>query len=1026
MIQKLFLWCFFLVSMTFVNAQSITVTGTITDQNNMPLPGVNVLEKNTSNGVATDFDGNYSITVSSNNAIIIFSSLGFSSQETEVGNQTTIDIVMEEDAAALDEVIVVGYGTVKKKDLTGAITQVDVAAIANNSPNSVTDLLRANVAGLAIGNSSSPKGVSNFEIRGDNSLTASSSPLIILDGMIYNGDLSDINPSDIDKIDVMKDASSAAIYGARGASGVILIRTKKGVTNKPTVNISTSVGMVQEASPEKPYSADGYVNWRSDVFKSINVGHEAFPGRYDDPNNLPAGVTLDQWLAYDGSQGDPTRAWLNRLGFQDVEIENYLEGKSIDWYDRIRQTGFRNSLDLSVSGRNKGVNYYWSIGRTENEGITVGDKFETLRSRINLDAKITDFLTVGMNTQFARRDESAIPADEVQIQRSSPWGSFYDDDGNIRRSPQDDSGAGATNAFIGQMFTDRNDIYKTFNSRMYAKVKLPYNISYELGLTNRLENRRYLNHNYAESPSRQVGDSRRYHTEVNEWLVENIVKWSQTFGKHNVAATFVATAEEFQSYATDARANTFEPSDALGYHNLGSGTIQTTSSDDSKSTGDALVGRLNYSFDSRYLLTLTVRRDGFSGFGPNTKRATFPSIATGWTISEEDFFDSKLINNLKLRVSYGETGNIGVGRYAYLSTLSSGKNLNASASNGNVFTVSTLDNTTQENSGLQWESTAALNFGVDFSLLGGKIDGTLDIYKNTTDNLLVTRLLPNIIGFSSVLTNLGEVTNSGMEFAVRTQNIAKKDFSWNTSFNFNFNRNKITKLYGDLDENGNELDDITNRRFIGQAQDVIWGKEVVGVYQLGDEAEAAAFGVFPGDFKILDADGDGAYTVEDNTFQGHFKPRFNWAMTNSFTFLKNFDLAIEIYSSLGQSRAFNNAKNRNGFIDRTNSFQTPYWTPENPTNDYARLFSSDGNAGFNVYRNSSFVRLNNITLGYNLPQELANKFLLNSLKIYANIRNVAVWAPDWDLGDPESSSISGTSGVAPAPRFFTLGINLSL
>lgn len=368
----------------------------------------------------------------------------------------------------------VGYGTVKKKDLTGAVSQIDAAAIAHQSPNSVTDVLRANVPGLNIGFSSSPKGVSSIEVRGRNSLSAGSSPLIVVDGMIYNGDLADINPADMEKVDVMKDASSAAVYGARGASGVILITTKRGDSKKPLISISSTFGVAKVANSERPYSADQYAGWRSDVFKSINVNNAQFPGRYDDPANLPTGVTLQQWLAYDGSQGDPTTAWLNRIGFQEVENANYRDGKSIDWYDRITQTGLRNEQNLSISGRNEGVSYYWSLGRTSNEGIIVGEKFEAIRSRLNLEAKITNFLTAGFNTQLAIKDEGSIPADRNQITLSSPYGSEFDPNGNPRLSPQDDNGAGAVNAFLGRTYNDRVDKDYDLNSRMYARVKLPW------------------------------------------------------------------------------------------------------------------------------------------------------------------------------------------------------------------------------------------------------------------------------------------------------------------------------------------------------------------------------------------------------------------------------------------------------------------------------------------------------------------------------------------------------------------------
>ena len=420
-----------LFSASVYGQDGFTVSGTVVDEVGVPLPGASIIEKGTTNGVVSDFDGNYSFEVANSNATLTISYIGFEAQEVPINGNSVINVTMQSTASTLDEVVLVGYGAVKKKDLTGAISQVDAAALSDQSTNSVTDVLRGNVAGLSIGLSASPKGTSQIRIRGNNSLSAGSSPLIVVDGMIYNGDLSDIAPADIDKLDVMKDASSAAVYGARGASGVILVTTKRGTSDKPTININTSVGMATDPYKERPYDAQGYVNWRTEVFKSINPQNTIDnPGRYNDPNNLPTGVTLDQWLAYDGSAGDPTRAWLNRIGFQDVEIENYLAGNSINWYDRIMQKGFRNDINTSISGRNGGLNYYWSIGRTSNEGIVNGEKFEALRSRLNLDAKITDWLTVGMNTQFAKRNEGFIAADRGQIERSSPWGSEFDDDGN--------------------------------------------------------------------------------------------------------------------------------------------------------------------------------------------------------------------------------------------------------------------------------------------------------------------------------------------------------------------------------------------------------------------------------------------------------------------------------------------------------------------------------------------------------------------------------------------------------------------
>lgn len=640
-------------------------------------------------------------------------------------------------------------------------------------------------------------------------------------------------------------------------------------------------------------------------------------------------------------------------------------------------------------------------------------------------------MTVGVNTQFAKRDEGFIAADRGQIERSSPYGSFYDDDGNVRLSPQDDSGAGATNAFIGRLFTDRIDLDHTFNSRAYAKIKLPLGFSYELGYSHRLEFQEYYNHNSSLSPSRAVGSSVRQVTKVNEWQLDNILRWDKTIDKHSFNLMFLVYGENYQSRFTRARANTFEPSDNLGFGALELGTVQTVDSEDVKSTGDAIMTRLNYNYDSRYLLTLTMRRDGYSAFGQNNKRAYFPSIAGAWTISNEKFFNSEFVDFLKLRLSYGENGNRDIGRFTALSRLSANKYLNVDGS-GNIITVPTFDNGTQENNELRWERTKATNLGLDFSLAGGILEGSIEAYQNITNDLIVTRQLPNIIGFDQVTTNLGEIENKGLEFTLSTLNYNKENFQWSTNFNFSLNRNKIRKLYGDLDEDGNELDDLTNQRFIGEATDVIWGQEAIGIWQQDEAEEAAAYGVFPGDWKIRDVDNSGDFTIDDNVFQGYRSPRFSWAMSNKFNFYKNFDFAFEMYSNWGQKRVFNEAKNRNGFIDRTNSIQTPYWTPDNPLNDYARLFSSDGSASFNIYREASFIRLSNITLGYSFPREFLDKINLKTLRIYGNIRNVAVWSPHWDFYDPEPTNIDGrnsngsTDPSLPTPRFFTVGIDISL
>ncbi len=1001
------------------------ITGNITDENGEGLPGATILEKGTSNGTITDVSGNFSISVQDENAVLQISFVGYQTVEQAVGSQTNLSISLEPDEEQLDEVVVMGYGTQKKRDLTGAVGQIDATKIANQSPNSVTDILRANVPGLNVGFNNSPKGVSEIQVRGNNSLNAGTQPLIVLDGTIYNGDLSSINPNDIDKIDVMKDASSAAVYGARGANGVILITTKRGTSEKPTINVATSYGIATKAFDNPPYGPQEYAAWRTDVFKSINYGVDDQPGYFDNPDNLPAGVSLSDWLAYDGATGDPTTAWLNRIGFQDVEIGNYLAGRSVDWYDMIFQNGTRSDLNLSLSGQKSDLKYFWSINKMSNEGIIVGEKFETIRTRLNLDAEVVDWLSVGVNAQFSQGDESSVPAEWEMYWRDSPWGSPLNDAGTgLRLSPQDDPGTGARHPFLRRTYTDREIKENILNARVYSLITLPLGFSYQLAFTNRFEWNHNYTHESSASPEWATGTAFRDNTEIHEWQLENIFKWNKTFGDHAIDATYLIYAEQFESANARTTNTLFSPNDLLGYNNLSLGTAPSLGGEDVISTGDAMMGRVNYSFRSKYLFSASARRDGYSAFGPENKRATFPSLSGGWVISDEDFFDVGPVDFLKFRVSWGVNGNRNIGRYAYLSQLEDNKVLVING--GSVTPVATLDPVTMQNSELKWERTTATNFGLDFSLFAGVIDGSMEVYNMTTNDLLTSRRLPGFTGYFNVLSNLGEVQNNGFELSVNSRNINNANFRWSSMVNFSLNRNKINSLYGEFDEDGRELDDPLNQWFIGRDIDALWGQRVLGIWQLGQEAEADVYGQFPGDFRILDKNNDGVFTIEDNEFLGYATPRFRWTLVNSFNFFQNFDLSIEMYSLWGMKREFNEAKNRDSFIDRTNSIQYPYWTEQNQQNEWARLFSSEGGANFNVYRNNSFIRLQNVTLSYTVPQQILDDINIQSLRVYGNIRNAAVWAPDWEIWDPEAADVDGVSNSGPSPRFFTLGLNLTL
>ncbi|SDM73274.1 TonB-dependent receptor [Siphonobacter aquaeclarae] len=1010
----------------FEQPQDRVVTGTVTDEKGNPLPGVNIQLKDSNRGTSTDSKGKYRLSIPDGGGILVFRSVGYLAEEVEIGSKSVLDFTLREATQALNEVVVVGYGTAQKRDLTGAVSQIKAAQIENENPNTVQDMLRGNVAGLNVGYDASAKGGGDLQVRGRTSLNASSSPLLVVDGVIYYGALSDINPNDIETLDVLKDASSAAVFGAKAASGVILITTKKGKGDKPTISFDANVGVSTLARDQPVYGPEGYVRWREDVLKSQNLN--AKPYQFSNPSNLPSDVSLQQWLAYDGSSGDPTNVWLNRLKFQPIEIENYKAGKTVNWYDKVFHAAKRQDYNVSISGKKNDFTYYYSLGYLNNEGIVVGDRFSTIRTRFNMESKITSFLSAGLNAQFSDRDESQVAADWGQITLASPYGSEYDAQGNYRWSPQDDPGGGSRHPFLSMAYTDRLKKYNTLISTLFAKVNLPFGITYQINYTPRFEWYRYFNGESSHHPEwKNVGGrASREENMVYNWQVDNLLKWNKTIGKiHHFDVTLLANAEKFQSWNNTITNNGFDPNDNLGYHRIQAGINAIVTSNDEYSTADALMGRLFYSLKQKYLLTVSARRDGYSAFGQANPRATFPSIAGGWVFSDENFAKTPWLNYGKLRLSWGVNGNRDIGRYVALSDLTTGKYLMV-RNDGTVYQVSQLYVNRMNNKNLKWEKTTSINLGLDFSLFNSRLDGTVELYHMSTKDLLVQRTLPDILGFNYVWDNLGEVQNRGIELSLNSRVMDTRTFSWKVSANFSLNRNKVVHLYGDRvdvkDANGNvigsrEADDLTNKWFIGKALDQIWDQKTTGIWQSSEADMAGKYGVRPGDFKVQDVNGDFKYTDADRQFLGYTAPRFRWNLRNEFNLWKNFDVSFMLYSYWGHMNSFNQAKNQ-GLADRTSSYVMPYWTAENPNNEYARLASSNGSANFSVYRQKSFIRFDNISMSYTFPKELISKAKIQRLKAYLTVRNLGYYAPQWNFWDPENSG--------PTPRTFTMGLNVTL
>jgi len=686
---------------------------------------------------------------------------------------------------------------------------------------------------------------------------------------------------------------------------------------------------------------------------------------------------------------------------------------------------------VAVSNRKGESSYYWSFGYTDRNGILSGDRYKNYRTRLNLETTIAKFLTVGMNTNFSVRDEGYFTADAEDRWTLSPYASYNIGDTSMQerwwKYPMEDVSA-AYDAY-DNLYKDKMDMYYNLSSNMYAKVKLPLNIEYQFNFTPHLQFRNYYYHESSKHVewASKGGYAQRSNYVTYDWQIDNVLRWKREMGFHNLEATLLYNAEKNQYWATTAEASLFSPNDVLGYHRMQAGTVPLTSSDDQYESGDALMARLFYSFKNRYMVTASVRRDGYSAFGDNYKRATFPAVALGWVFTEEGFMkdaSSNWFNYGKLRFSWGVNGNRSIGKYSAISDMTSSAHPYIDG-NGSAYITSQMYVNRMANADLRWERQQSYNFGLDFAMFDNILSGSIEGYTGQTYDLLVSRKLPDITGFSSVYANLGQLNNSGLEITLNAQILKKENVNWKATLTYSMNRRKLVSLYGDMEDIYNEegevigqkeSDDLTNGWFIGKDPNVIWAYERIGVWQLGEEEEAKVYGLLPGDFKYKDQNGDGVMTNDDKVFQGYTTPRSRWTFNTDINFCKNWTASASFYANFGQKGTFNIAANRPGFLDRTSNYDLPRWTEFNPINDYGRLESQ--NIG-NYYIAKSFIRFDNFSIAYSLPKTVAEKLHMQNMRISANIRNVFCWSPTFNYWyDPEQGNYF--------PRTFTLGVHFAL
>lgn len=1070
------LWLtFLLMGVMSATAQQLTLKGKVLDNRGEPLIGVSVVEKGSTNGCITDFDGNFSLQVAKGKTVV-FSYIGYESQELKASSEQAVTITLREDAAALEEVVVVGYGSMRKKDLTGSVVQINPEKMADANPSNVQDLLRG-TAGLQIGYDASAKGGGSIQLRGRNSVYdegGHNNPLIVLDGMVFYGELSEINPDDIGQIDVLKDASSAAIYGAKAANGVIIVTTKKGKQGKPVINVSANFGLDTKSKFRDVYGPEAYLKYREDYYKTGTLGFDAAgnygyynkgsfgKGYYDNPANLSQyGVSQEQWRDYttnvDGESLQSIYAKrLSMYTYSKDAYQNFLDGKTTDWSDMVFRTGFRQDYNASVSGASDRINYYLSFGFLKNKGVTEGDEYKAFRSNMKVNGKITDWLEIGANVNFQDRSDGSVsinlateqdPYSYTTMLRLSPYATAYNADGSYKQYPMDSDLHYGYNFFFDRDYYDLEKGYTVLNTIFNAKVKLPFNITYDFNIAPRYQyfyDRYFMSSELPNCDPKTKGVNRETAKRF-DYSLNNTINWDYTFSDvHHVIVTLAQEYEDRRYWQDRIESRYILPSDALGLHNTQNGTKENSnfSTNDTHETAAAYLGRLFYSYDDRYMVTGTLRRDGYSAFGASNPWATFGSVSLAWTFSNEAFMkDVEWLDYGKLRLSWGKNGNRSLANtYLSLANLGSGSNASMDylkADGSLAVDMKYLMMDRLANPTLQWEKTEAYNVGLDFALFGKRLTGSIDYYYKKTHDMIMPQRLPNFSGFNSIWTNLGEVQNQGIELSLNSVNIDRENFRWTTTLAFSYNKNKINHLYYEYDENGKEIDDTANGWFIGKSIGEIWNYDVVGTWQVSEAAEAAKTNQVPGDPKvanhcteddIVNADGSRTpvYNDKDKVYHGTTIPPVYWSLRNDFTLWKDFDISFTFYSYMGHKSTgtyyLNKANTADCMSRAHNQYVQSYWLPENPTNDFVRLDAagpSGASDPVKVYKRT-FIRFDNITLGYTLPRQWTKKALIDRVRITASVKNVACFGFDktWEFGDYE------TGGMAN--RIFNLGINLTL
>ncbi|MHA4811367.1 SusC/RagA family TonB-linked outer membrane protein [Flavitalea flava] len=977
-----------------------TISGIVRNkQDNAPLRGVTLSPGGAAKaGATTDSLGFFRIDLPAGTPYLTLSSIGMETLTYSLkgisGNSGPLSIFMIPFAQSLNDVVVVGYGTQKKSDVTGSVTSVPKDRLSRIPVTNVLQALEGSVAGFTLAQTSAaPGSTATQQVRGLNSITASTTPLIVLDGVPFPGSTNDISPGTIESIEVLKDASATAIYGTRGSSGVILITTKRGLTGKPVIGYNGFAGIESMAHRMKPMNGT--------EFKGKNVTWNQQTGGNNTNINSDSVVNA-------------------------FEIPNRRAGKTTDWLDQISRQGYIQSHNLNFSGGTRDLKYFVNGEYTKDNGLLKGYQFTRVSLRSNLNANLTDWLAVGTSIFYTNNNTDGGHVDLTLAGQMSPYGQPFNADGSYAIFPMYGNTL-YTNPLLGlykSTVNRSNNLtgtgYIDITPKFLPGLKYRVNGSYTY-LPSRMDT--YAGRNANDNQ----GTAIVYAGESTSWILENILSYARDLGKHHFDLTALYSSQKTTSFNSSITAKGFI-NDGLGFNNTNAATTQITNTNFStdntafppltpSSSLLSQMGRLNYSYAGKYLLTATIRRDGYSAFGAMTdKYGSFPSIALGWNIHRESFMNNiSFINLLKLRVSRGTTGNSAINPFQTQTTQSVLQYVyNNQTATG--LTASNLGNPS-----LKWESTTGTNVGIDFAIFNSRISGSIEGYQTKTSNLLLSRQLPIMTGYLTILQNIGKLENKGIDITLNTVNVKTRNFSWQTTLVFSTYRNKLLQLYGD------SKDDIGNSWFLGKSLGALYTYKLLGVWQQGEDHSAIDPSAKPGYLKFADLDKSQTITAGgDRTIVGYTNPSWTGGMTNTFTY-KSLSLRIFIQTSQGamkMNQIYDNA-------DQSGAINLPedvgYWTADNKSNTRPSLaYTNPYNYAYPS--KAGFTRLKDITLNYNLPQDLAARYGFGNVSVYVSGRNIHTWTP-WLGWDPETAYKSlpfGTYNNYPQVASYVVGLNFSL